>query len=204
MKRIFLLFAISLFGMSILSQNLKVGTGLGITSVNADNYNLTLKNVLSPQLLIGVDYWEHKLWNISSELTFLRKGIYEKNIVYRESADEQGKTGLKEHWAVVQLSNCFVLKIPNKNNNFILGAGPTIDMVIGDLKQNRIITNDLERFNLSLRTEVGYNFEPKERLGIGFKYAYNFPLTHSGRFFGNYPFNTGLSLFSIMLNYSVK
>lgn len=183
------------------SQELKISTGISLSSLNFKNASFLSKNIKYPFVSIGMNYLDHKYWCLSSEIGFIENGGMEKDITVVPNEGQILKKDIKEHWPCLQLNTTFRAKVPVKNNYFLLGAGPALGFVLGDVNIDNSWGDKLNRCNLGLKTEVGYNIKLREHFNLAFLYSYIFPITPFGKDGNNQDFSSRISTFSLSLGY---
>lgn len=198
-KKILMMAFVCLCTHTVFSQIIKVNGGLSLSAMDIKNSSTLNDNLSNPFVTAGLDYWEHKYWYLSSEVGFIKKGGKE-SVNLRESLDDPGTfTDIKGAWSVIQLNTTFRVKIPVVvNHHLIIGAGPSLDFIMGSEKYGF----EPHSASLGVKLDAGYETMINERFKLGLIYSFNRSLTPFGKYFlgENNGYNQ-TSLISVVLGY---
>ena len=164
----------------VFSQVIKVNAGLSLSAMDIKNSSTLNENLSNLFVTAGLDYWEHTYWYLSSELGFIKKGGKE-SVNLRESIDDPGTlTDIKGAWSVIQLNTTFRVKIPIvMNHHLIIGAGPSLDFIMGSEKYGF----EPHSASLGVKLDAGYETMINERFKLGLMYSFDRSLTPFGKCF---------------------
>lgn len=133
------------------AQELKINTGLTISSLKFQEAPSILKNYKSPYISIGIDYIDNKIYYLDSNITFYKKGVNENNIPEKINISNFKYSNFKIDWYFIQLNHLFKMKIPYKKNFFYIGAGPSLDLLLNNSKQTQDLNSYINRMNISIK-----------------------------------------------------
>lgn len=171
MKKILFLLLLFISNLSH-GQILKLYNGLSISS-NKNELDLLSSDYCGYYGAIGVDYWSHDNYYLSSQLGYLGKGGKDHIFIVGPDTDYD----FKMKWDYIHLNTTFRLKTRSDNFYPYLGVGPKIDILASS---KHILTK--EGYDLKLKpVTVGGIVElgiikrfNKIDMGINASYAFNF------------------------------
>jgi len=171
-KLIGLIFIVVFANSPIFSQVIKLENGVAISSLNSTKFDFLNKHITTYSLLVGMDYWENKIFYLSSEAGYLQKGGKEEN----EFLPENG-ANINESWNYIHLNTTIRFPFQLENNaHFFIGAGPKLDFLIGSDKfENPIYAGyNMNSISFGVKGELGFvkDFD-RIRTGINFSYLYD-------------------------------
>lgn len=172
---------ISLFCLcstSSFSQIIKINNGFSASS---------MKKVLTEKIVafsssIGVDYFEHKYYYLSSEVAYMKLGGENSDALY-------GAVSIKarESWDCLQFNTTFRARYPIGQFHFYVGVGPKFDLIINNNKFSSLLYKNIDGLKM-LRVTFGGKLESgiaydlgKTRIGLNVSYL--FPIGKSARDF---------------------
>jgi hypothetical protein len=148
-----------------------------------DDDRLNLDNILTGfNATAGIEYWDHKYYNLSSNAGFIQKGGKDTAFYWSQYGIQDSIAPYRFRFNYLTFNTGFVFKVPLKQSiTPYLFAGPRIDYLVsyreinnwGEIKMWDSL-NDLNHVIFGLITGVGikYNFS-KVHLGIVFNYYIN-------------------------------
>jgi len=178
----FLTCCILLITISVKSQVIKIENGISLSSLNMkepSQYSSFSENMYPYQVAIGVDYFSHKWFDLSSNIGYLVKGGKENEILLVNSAEDEGITGFNLKVKYLTFNTTFNAKYEfSEKTNIYLGIGPRIDIKIKDgydFKGHPIIEEEKLQPNtviVGLKTVAGIRHQLNQTLQIGLNFSY--------------------------------
>jgi hypothetical protein len=137
-------------------------------------------NVTGFNSTMGIDYWDHKYFNLSSNVGFVQKGGKDCYSYYSPAGELDSIKPFRVRLNYLTLNTSFVLKIPIKDafSPFIF-AGPRIDYLISYEDRASVIEHiinsiDFDNLYFGLLTGAGVSYKiDKFTLGLVFNYYVN-------------------------------
>lgn len=167
----------------VLSQVIKLNNGLLVTKTTNKKGNFMKENITTYALSLGVDYWEHNYYYLSSEIGYIKLGAKESN-AYMDNKH----TPVLETWNNLQFDTTFRVRYPMRAFFVYLGLGPKIDILLGEQKFTSSFLQGIprrNRVNFGTKTEAGVACDLK-KIRIGLNYSYNFNFNSIARGLYNY------------------
>lgn len=200
MRTIFLILSFTMIVSICVSQELKLQTGMAMSSFKLKESKLSFGNIFTPLVAIGIDYVESKKWYLSSEISFFKTGTNEK-IINIPIEGNKGQVQGKYSWPTLCLNNSFRIKIPSGKDYFFCGLGPSLQIVLNDKVFDDAWIKEIERCNLGLNAHIGYKFKLSHKVNLEIMYSYIFSITPVGKDVEGSNFHSRTSLFSISLSH---
>lgn len=191
MNRLLLLFALFFANNLLTAQTIKFQTGIAVSNFDwtigspsweHENESLTGFSSFS----IGLDYWNHKYFNLSSNLGYLKKGgkvtvkAIDGSDTYSEleiaEAPIRYDMILSAKLDYLSLNTCFEAKYPFKNNiTPFISIGPRIDFLLNSYdiyKDNSYglicgggIKYNIQKIQIGIRSDYYWNFDNIDKNG---------------------------------------
>lgn len=155
------------------SQVLKIKNGITFSKMSGDPVDILNKQVTLYTGFIGLDYWEHDYFYLSSEIGYLRKGG--KEYISLPGLDEENpffplsNRYLKANIDYLQLNTTFRVKYLFDNVNLFAGLGPKIDILLRnkmnyengpiDYFGTYNLNGNIRPISLGLKPEIGFYFD---------------------------------------------
>jgi hypothetical protein len=146
----------------------------------------------------GIDYWDHKYFNLSSNVGFIQKGGNDTVHYFTKYDYNDSAVPCFVRLNYITLNTAFVFKVPIKNH-FIpyLIAGPRFDYLVSFNDPESIIdyiltSTGFDNFLYGLLTGVGVDYNTnKFSLGIVFNYYINLKKIYD--YSGSFPEESGFA-----------
>lgn len=170
MKKI-ILFSILSLCTTLHSQIIKIENGVSLSSMYSSKFDILNSKVSNYGLNVGCDYFEHKLYYLSSEIGLVTKGGKE-NISLGDN-----NFNVDESWQFVHLNTTIRVKYQVDNAHLFVGIGPKLDFLVGSGKFTDSLYSGYEMAKLSFgsKAEVGLVQDINRiRLGLNCSYLINF------------------------------
>lgn len=170
MKKI-ILFSILSLCTTLHSQIIKIENGVSLSSMYSSKFDILNSKVSNYGLNVGCDYFEHKLYYLSSEIGLVTKGGKE-NISLGDN-----NFNVDESWQFVHLNTTIRVKYQVDNAHLFVGIGPKLDFLVGSGKFTDSLYSGYEMDKLSFgsKAEVGLVQDINRiRLGLNCSYLINF------------------------------
>lgn len=175
----------------VFSQVIKLNNGFLVTKTTNKKGNFMKDNLMTYAISLGIDYFEHDYYYLSSEVGYIKLGAKENN-----SYIDNKHTPVSETWNNVQFNTTFRVRYPLQSFFIYLGLGPKIDLL---LDKNKFSSNFLQdipernRLNIGAKSEIGFAYDfPKIRIGVNYSYNFNFMSVAKGLY--NYQHILALSV----------
>ncbi len=171
MKRLALVsIALLIAGVSF-GQVLKIQSGVSIsnidiqTSGNSDNLTQDNKRLVGYSFFVGMDYLQHKNFNLSSNIGMLRKGG--QALLYSNWGYGQGIKATLDYLSLNTTCD-FQFPIDDKITPYI-SFGPRVDVLLNSISEYNKIN-----YGLLLGGGLKYDISNKLQLGLRVDYYLNF------------------------------
>lgn len=176
---------------SAFSQVIKFNNGLLVTKTTNKKGNFMGENITTYTVSLGIDYFEHDYYYLSSEVGYIKLGTKGNN-----TYTDNKHTPVSETWDNLQFNTTFRVRYPIKTLFVYLGGGPKIDLLLGNQKFNPKFLQGipgLNRANMGVKTEIGVAYDIKKiRIGLNYSYNFNFKSVAKGLY--NYHHMLALSV----------
>jgi hypothetical protein len=135
------------------AQTIKFDNGVTWNHLKGKNFPLFDQQIVAYSGLLGIEYLQHKLFYLSSEAGYIQLGGKETAGI---GAPELKDT---ETWNYVHLNTTFRLQGGDPVNSFFIGAGPYLNVLMGDRNISHAVYNGYgaQRLNWGCKAEAGYN-----------------------------------------------
>jgi hypothetical protein len=179
-KREFLLFCFVCCIISVNAQTIKLENGISFSKMETNKLNFFTKNFTSYANKIGVEYFEHKNFYISSNIGYTKRGGKDKIlIVDTESGEIVSENTISESWNLLNLNTTFRVKYNFENYIFYLGVGPFVDFLIGT---NEFSNSSFETYKAKtvlggVCPELGIDYLLTDKILIGLNASSNYSFT---------------------------
>jgi hypothetical protein len=197
MKKFFFSFIALFFSLVLFSQTIKIETGLSYSSMNSDKFGMLNEGIINYSVIAGCDYFDHKLFYLSSEIGYIKKGGKETNISIFEDVID-----IKDTWHYVHINTTLRFKYQIDQSHFYIGIGPKLDVLVGSNKFADIIYSDgyeMNKISFGCIAELGVAQDLNRfRVGVNYSYLVNFDEVGKS-LYNNVYNNTHLIRFSIGL-----
>lgn len=170
MKKILLICCYLLGLISLKAQIIHVENGINVSKfVNKELpvFTLPIRTYISS---IGIDYWEHPYWFLTSDCSFFQRGGEERGM-----KDEEGKELIfKESKKYLALSTSINAKYTFQNVSMFIGAGPKVDLLLENAKMTNIFfhQNEFKRACWGIKPRAGIYNKFKSNIVVGLNVAY--------------------------------
>lgn len=110
------------------SQTIKVANGIGISKM----YSSDIEDIYSSYTYdysnsLGISYWNHKYFNLSSQIGYITKGGISNTTVWGDGGIISEKIDVKLRY--LDLNTLFVAKIPLNKFCVYAGIGPSVNFL---------------------------------------------------------------------------
>lgn len=131
--------------------------------------NLLEENLYSYSGALGVDYWEHKYFYLSSEIGYTKRGGKQQLQVLDSITNPIGKEYKSEVIKYLHFNTTFRFRYSINRLYFFVGVGPTIDILLGEQTFTPLgNVYNLKRTILGVKPEVGCTFQIGKKINLGF------------------------------------
>lgn len=171
MKKVILFSLLSLCA-TLHSQTIKVENGLSFSSMHSNKFDILNENITNYGLNVGLDYFDHELFYLSSEIGLITKGGKEDDLLIGNET-----INLRESFQFVHLNTTIRLKYQVDNAHLFVGIGPKLDFLVGSGEfTDEIYTGyDMDKLSIGSKAEVGLVQDMnKIRIGLNLSYLINF------------------------------
>jgi len=153
------------------SQVIKIENGLSIQSMTTRNFDFFSEGIRSYSLMLGLDYFKHSHYELSSEIGYLERGGKEKDPDFLASDVNNYQV---ERWGCVPFNTTFRGKLTVDNGYWYAGVGPKIDVVIGSSNFTSAFLDGYMKYRvvIGLKPEIGFNQKVGTRLCVGLNASY--------------------------------
>ena len=163
------------FSMPLGAQVIKVENGIAVTTGRLKG--TSLGTMYPYQMSIGIDYWDHSWFDLSSNVGYIRKGSKD-DIEMRHSSEETPYYGDFILYAdYITLNTTFRLKRNVRRETYYIGVGPRLDFKTKEHFTTGLDTEG-EDFNsvlYGLKCEAGFNYTiNKIQVGVNASYLPSF------------------------------
>ena len=174
---IIIIFLIGSVNEILNAQNLKINSGLSLSSLNfkIGEFNFYDSRIKSFYPSLGIDYFEHKYFSISSEIGLIEKGGKESNILLTSVGGEtQQHIDLFEKWNFLHFNTTFRINYPFNNFHLYAGFGPKFDILLGSNSFDNISFENfrINRYSFGFKPEIGFNSILTNKISMGFNLSY--------------------------------
>ena len=184
-----------LISTNLKSQELFWENGIAFSKLNTrnvENANLDLypNGITTYQTSMGINYFQHKYYYLSSALGYLEKGGK-----YPSRYNNRQELLPSEKFLVqyLTLNTLFCLKMDIRKEHYYIGVGPRLDIRLNDKivfdtkSENTSIIEewpDAKTIVAGLKCEIGFNLNPYKNWIIGLKASYlpSFNVTRSSHY----------------------
>jgi hypothetical protein len=181
------------------SQTLKIDNGISTHSLKGEKFDLFPGKVSSYSGLLGLEYFQKKLFYLSSQIGYLKLGGKETGTFDGVPANNT------EAWNYVHLNTSIRLRHQDRKTEFYVGAGPYLNVLLGAGTLHRALYDGYttQRVNWGCKTEAGINEEIIDKFRIGLNCTYLLPISSVVK--SPYTYINARSLaFYISLGYRLK
>lgn len=163
-------------------QVLNLQTGASISKMdwqlNGLEYNFYNDYIFTPSLLVGLDYLNHKHYNLSSNIGFVQKGGEGFSLLQRINGELIGTNKEKIKFNYFSINTLIDFKLPiNERITPFISIGPRFDYLMSYSEQLEGLKNTgnlkIASYGLLLGGGIKYNLS-RIQLGIRADYYYNF------------------------------
>ena len=167
MKRSQLLSIALLISVLSFGQILKIQSGVSIsnidiqTSGSSDNLTQDNKRLVGYSFFVGMDYLQHKNFNLSSNIGMLRKGG--QALLYSNWGYGQGISASLDYLSLNTTCD-FQIPIEDKVMPFI-SFGPRVDLLLNPI-------SEYNKFNYGLLLGCGLKYDINNKLQLGLRADY--------------------------------
>lgn len=173
MQKCILLFLFLVASITAQSQVVKLSNGIAFSSINSEKREILDDRVKLYSFMLGLDYYDKKYYNLSSEIGFQSKGGREKII-----------TGefINEKWSYIHMNTTMRIKYPINSVQIYCGVGPFLDVLIDSNQFESELYNNYEMNKLvfGLKPEIGFNQNLSKHMVAGLNCSYCVNLTSAG------------------------
>lgn len=198
MTKLYFLFCILfLTCLTSKSQTLKIDNSVAISSFDSEKLDMLNTSIKLYSLMFGVDYVDSNLWEVSTQLGYLRKGG--KEMLDYPSLE------IIEKLNYIHLNTTVRLKYEKEKYCIYLGAGPKVEFLIDNnhLKSSLYKDYKLNRISTGFKYEIGFKQYLNHRINIGLNLSYIHDIGKLGGTLYNNLINKTF-LLSISLGYKLK
>lgn len=169
MRRILFICFLILNFVSLSSQTIKIENGLSLSSMSSDKISILSDYLGAYSVNIGLNYLEHPLWYLSSEVGYVKKGGKENDVISGDA-----KLKFKESFDYLHLNTTFRLRYSFLKSCIYAGCGPKLDILTSGNKPSNTLLDGykLKRFSLGLKPEIGFDRQLNSRCSIGLNASY--------------------------------
>ena len=156
--------------VSASAQVIKVENGIASTTCRIDGASL---GTMHPyQMAIGIDYWDHSWFDLSSNIGYIAKGSKDKNLPVYKDGEFTPFTTFYHYADYLTLNTTFRVKKNIRNETYYIGTGPRIDI---KLKDHLLLDNSFNTVLYGLKCEAGFIYTVnKIQLGLNAAYLPTF------------------------------
>lgn len=199
MKRIVLLTIALTFSVITYSQTIKVQGGISLSTLDAKSgviNDLWSQTMVGYSALVGIDYFNHKMYNLSSNIGIVRKGGKDKLKYVDRDHTPSGEETVIAWLDYVTINTTADIKFPVKENwKPFISVGPRLDILAsaGDDFKKLVKSDDMNKVTYGFNVGAGVNREIKKFV-IGIRGDYYFNLNKAAewdRRSGSAPLNQG-------------
>ena len=171
--------------MALFGQTFNLQIGPSFSKSNWENimmsqHSLLDDNVIGTNVSLGMEYWDHTYFNLSSNLGYIQKGGKDSIQLIFGPPEPIPLSPYKLKLNYLTVNTCIIVKIPVRDAIFpYLLAGPRIDYLVSYKEDVPVIKNyeDIGKVNYFIYgfiTGIGINYKlDKIQLGIVFNYFIN-------------------------------
>jgi hypothetical protein len=185
MKKYFFSLTAMFFCSALFSQTIKVENGFSFSRMVTNKIDILDNNIINYSVVAGCDYWDHKLFYLSSEIGYITKGGKESDI-----STPDGIIDIQDTWQYIHLNTTMRFKYQIDQSHFYIGIGPKLDALIGSNKFTDIIYSDgyeMNRFSIGCIAELGVAQDLNRfRVGVNYSYLVNFGAVGKSPYFNVY------------------
>jgi hypothetical protein len=147
--------------------------------MKSKHFNLLEQKTNSYIGAIGVDYFEHKYFYLSSKIGYMKRGGRDKVILVDEQFNILGNKNINERWNFLDVNTTFRFRYQINNYDIYIGIGPFVNLLIG---KEKFTYNDLQickvnKLHFGVLPEIGVNYYITEKTMIGINIAYSYNLS---------------------------
>ncbi|MDR3652337.1 MAG: hypothetical protein P4L34_05120 [Paludibacter sp.] len=196
MKKI-ILFSLLTLCSTLHSQIIKIENGLSFSSMYSNKFDILNNKITNYGLNVGCDYFEHKLYYLSSDIGLVTKGGKENNLSLGNDI-----INVNESWQFVQFNTTIRFKYQVSNAHLFVGIGPKLDFLVGSGKFTDSLYSgyEMDRLSLGSKSEVGFVQDINRiRIGLNYSYLINFAGAAKSPYI-----NIGNNTYSLMFSIGYK
>jgi len=161
------------------AQEIRINNGIAFTSISNSKINMLEDKIQTYAIFIGVDYFKHSFYELSSEIGYITKGGKE------EWFDNMNYVNVKinEKFNYLNVNTTFRIIYRKSNYNVYAGIGPKVDFLVSDDKFQDPIYRDYEisKVNFGAKSEIGFKLNVYEVLNVGMNCSYLFDFNKFGK-----------------------
>ena len=127
-KITYMVFCLVISQIGVFAQTIKISNGLSVSSIKGKEivFDLLSENRYDYSGFVGLNYWHHNYFYLSSEIGYASKGGKKKYMISRIENEMTRSVNY------LHLNTTFRAKFPAKNYYFYAGIGPKVDFLIGN------------------------------------------------------------------------
>lgn len=165
------------------SQTIKVANGLGISKM----YSSDIEDIYSSyscdySTFLGISFWDHKYFNLSSQIGYITKGGISNTTVWGDGGIISEKIDVKLRY--LDLNTLFVAKIPLNKFSVYAGIGPSVNFLLkrsSNLNSKYVLDtpydvneSNFNKIGLAIKSELGVAYYwDKLELGVSVSNLYD-------------------------------
>lgn len=161
----------------LFAQTIKVSTGILSSNIEVNKKKL-LDNINTMPFMVGIEYYGHKYFYLSSEIGYGQIGT-KGNMLFDSSPIR-----VKEKFDIFHLNTTFRYKLSTTEQSHVfIGVGPKVDVILDKDFKDVVYRDELEMPNIlfGMKSEAGFAYEIN-RLVVGLNgfYMLNFNQKNKG------------------------
>ena len=127
---------------------------------------------------VGIDYFEHKYFYLSSKIGYMKRGGKDKIILMDAQGNTLGHKKIGESWNFLDINTTLRFRCPSNNYDIYLGIGPFVNLLIGNEKfMYNNITDNVNKLHFGICPEIGVNYYITDKIMLGVNIAYSYNLS---------------------------
>ncbi|MFZ4400676.1 MAG: hypothetical protein ACOYO1_11620 [Bacteroidales bacterium] len=171
------LFLISLYSQAQFLHSIELNNGISVSKVTAYNRNFEIDPNSSKDELyfsgissaINLKYWNHKYWNLSSQLSYMETGQKTSQEVYENLTNIKIRSYSVFYFNLLSFNTMIEIKYPNKYIIPSIKFGPRIDFTFIDISK----FDNLNKINYGLSLGGGVNHQFNGHFNLHADFIYN-------------------------------
>jgi len=165
--------------VNVNAQTIKVENGVSLSKMKSNDLDLFTKTFTSYANKIGVEYFEHKYFYLSSKIGYAKRGGKNKIAYINELGEITSGNDISESWNLLSINTTFRVKYAQDKYLFYLGLGPFVDFFIGSKKFSNTTSESYKtKKNLyGVCPELGVDYMLADKISIGLNVSSNFSFT---------------------------